>query len=912
MSTKNYSERVQSLLGQMTLEEKVGLLAGASLWYTTPVERLGVPAIKVSDGPNGARGDVFGSGKSAACFPSGISLASTWNTELLGKIGQALAEETRSKGAAVLLGPTVNIHRSPLNGRNFECYSEDPHLASRMAVAYIEGLQSQGVSACVKHFAGNNSEFERNSISSEIGERALREIYLPAFEAATREAGSWTLMAAYNKLNGTFCSENPELLTRILKEEWGWDGLVMSDWFATHSTAEAADAGLDLEMPGPTQWRGEKLVAAVREGEVPEAIIDDEATRVLHLIERSGAFEHPDIPEEQSIDRPEHRAVIRRAGAEGIVLLKNEDGALPLNPAGLKRVAVIGPNARTARIMGGGSARVNAHYAVTPLEGLKGQLGPDVEVGYEVGCNNDRFITLLSMDRVAPAPGEPAGRFAIQYYNNLDLSGQPVWQSTLPGSELAWLGGDVGPGVNSQEFSARISGIFTPAETGSYTFGLVSAGLSRLFINGKETLDQWTAQTPGEAFFGSGSTEKTIEMELNAGQPVPLVVEYSKQGTGMISGLRLGVSPSVPRDSIRRAAKLAAESDVALVFVGSSGEWESEGFDRTSMDLVGEQAALIEAVAEANSRTVVILQTGSPVTMPWLDKPAAVLQAWFCGQECGNAVADVLFGQVDASGRLPQTFPVRLEDNPAYVNYPGENGKVVYGEGIFVGYRYYDKKKIAPLFPFGFGLSYTTFEYNNLRLSKSELGPGETLEVAVDVTNTGQRAGMEVVQVYVRDPQSSLMRPEKELKGFAKVELQPGETRTVRISLDRRALAYYDDSLRHWVAEAGEFEALVGRSADDILLVAPFQLTETARFDGPGHAALRLTLDTPIGELLSHATGREILDRHLPGFSRSARVGRPGRFTLKQMAVFDPTNFNEKVLRAIAADLESATQSESS
>ena len=900
-----YSERVQTLLRDMTLEEKVSLLAGASFWYTVPIERLGIPAIKVSDGPNGARGDVFGAGKTAAAFPAGISLASTWNTALVEEIGQALAEEARTKGAAVLLGPTVNILRSPLNGRNFETFAEDPYLAARLAVAYIRGLQRRGVGASVKHYAGNNSEFERNTINSEIGERALREIYLPAFEAAVKEADTWTVMAAYNKLNGTYCSEHPELLTRILKEEWGWDGLVVSDWFATHSTAPAANARLDLEMPGPTTWRGAKLVAAVQAGEVSEAIINDEAARVLHLIERAGAFENPAIPDEQSVDKPEHQALIRRAAAEGVVLLKNAHGLLPLDPQTVKSVAIIGPNAKTAQIMGGGSAHVNAHHAITPFEGVTAQLGPGVTVGYEIGTANAKYTPLIEMSRVTPGPGQEAGAFAVAFYNSLDLSGAPVLQTTLLGAEPNWMGA-VGPGVDLQAFSARVSGFFTPDASGPYTFSLISSGRSRLRIDGQDAIDQWNEQTPGDAFFGAGSAEKTAERTLTAGQPVELVVEYSKQGAGVMAGMRIGVTPTVPADAIARAARLAAQSEVALVFVGSSGEWESEGFDRPSMDLEGEQAALIAAVAAANPRTVVVLQTGSPVAMPWIDAPSAVLQAWFCGQECGHAIADVLFGQVDATGRLSQTFPRRLQDNPAYLNYPGENGKVVYGEGIFVGYRYYDKKEIAPLFPFGFGLSYTSFAYANLRLSTDRLAPGATLDVSVDVTNTGTRAGQEVVQLYVRDPQAALVRPDKELKGFAKVAVQPGETQTVHLQLDRRSLAYYDDGPRRWVAEAGAFQVLVGRSAQDILLTAGFELTETVRFDGPGRVTARLTLDSTLKELLADEGARSILDRHIPGFSSNPQVSFAESFTLPQVAGFDRQTFTDERLRAIGADLAAA------
>lgn len=829
----NYSERVQSLLAAMTLEEKVSLLAGVSSWCTPPIERLGIPALKVSDGPNGVRGGgAFGAGTPTTCFPCGIALAASWNVALVGQVGQALAEETKAKGAQVLLAPTVNIHRSPLNGRNFECYSEDPYLAARLAVAYIQGVQSGGVGVSVKHFAGNNSEFERHTISSEIAERTLREIYLPAFVAAVKEAKAWTVMAAYNKLNGTYASENPTLLTEILKQEWGFDGVVMSDWYATHSTTAALNAGLDLEMPGPSLWRGDNLAQAVRAGEVSEAAIDEAAARMLNLMERTGLLDNPPADEERSDDSPARRALVRRAATEGIVLLKN-DGVLPLDAAKLRKVAIIGPNAKAARIMGGGSAQVNAEYAVTPFDGLRAALGPNVEIGYEIGCTNHRYIPPLDMAQVASAANQSGGGLALAYYNSLDLGGEAVWQGTLASSDIR-VNGELPPGVDRNAFSFRASGYFTPDVSGVYTLGLVSSGLSRLLVEGQQVIDNWAAQTTGESYMGMGSSEQRTAVTLTAGQPVALTLEYSKQSAGGLAGVRLGVLPPISSGAIADAAALAADADVALVFVGSSGEWESEGADRPDMELVGEQAALIAAVSAANPNTVVVVQTGSPIAMPWLSTPAAVLQAWFCGQECGNAIADVLLGKVDASGRLPQTFPMRLQDNPAYINYPGENGKVRYGEGIFVGYRYYDKKEIAPLFPFGFGLSYSEFAYANISLSQPQLAAGETLTVTVDVSNTGQRAGVDVVQLYVRDVQASVMRPEKELKGFAKVALEAGETKTVSFNLDPRALAYFDDAQRRWVAEAGEFHVLVGRSSQDIRLTASFQLVATARLDGPG------------------------------------------------------------------------------
>jgi beta-glucosidase len=807
-------DQVQELLRAMTFEEQVALLSGADFWTTVPVARLGIPAIKVTDGPNGARGggSLVG-GVRAASFPVAIALAATWNPKLVEEIGAALAEEALSKGARVLLAPTVNIHRSPLNGRNFECYSEDPLLSAEIAVAYVRGVQSRGVAATVKHFAGNESEFERTTISSEIDERALREIYLPPFEAAVRKGGVWAVMTAYNKVNGTYASEHRYLLTEVLREQWGFDGLAMSDWFGSHSTAATVDAGLDLEMPGPTRDRGEKLLAAVRSGAVPEAAVRACARRVLRLIASVGAFDDPEIHPERAIDRPEHRALIRRAGAEGTVLLKN-DGILPLDPAIAGKLALIGPNAGTARIMGGGSAQLNPHYSVSPFEGIAAALGGRVMLGHETGCTNYRLRPLLR------------ARIAVEFFDGPDLSGAAVHRAESAEGELIWLGA-VGPGVDPERFSARLSASFTPEESGLHQFGLVSAGRSRLFVDGRRVVDAWDGWRPGQNYFGEANDEAIGTIELEAGRTYEVVVEYAcapNRALG-IKAIRVGVARPLGDQAIERAVELARTSDAALVFVGLNGEWDTEGQDRPDMDLPGRQNELVERVAAANPKTVVVLQTGGPVTMPWLADVAAVLEAWYPGQECGNAIADVLFGKADPGGRLPQSFPVRLEDNPAFPNYPGANGKVRYEEGIFVGYRHYERQGIRPLFPFGHGLSYTTFAYADLRLGADTIGPGDTLTVMLDVTNTGDRRGDEVVQIYVRDPTASLPRPEKELKGFARIALQPGETRTVTHELGMRALAFFDDAQAAWVAEAGTFEVLVGASSEDIRARASFRLT---------------------------------------------------------------------------------------
>ncbi len=814
---------IDQLLTEMTLAEKVSMLSGASFCFTVPVDRLGIPRIMMSDGPSGARGDngFVGGTMTSACFPAGVSLASTWNIDLVEKIGAAIGQEAKTKGATVLLGPTVNIHRSPLNGRNFECYSEDPFLTARMAVAYITGLQGEGVGATVKHFVGNDSEFQRNTISSEIDERTLREIYLPPFEAAVKEAKSWAVMAGYNRVNGIYVGESAPLLLDLLKGEWAFDGILMSDWFGAQSTIDAANNGMDLEMPGPTRWRGEALVAAVEAGEVRQEAIDESVRRMLRLIERTGAFEHPDIPAEQAIDRPEHRALIRRAAAEGIVLLKNDGNLLPLSPEQLKSAAVIGPNAKRPPIHGGGSAQVMAHYVVTPEAAIDARLGNQVDVVYETGCSNHKFLPRIERALLSSENG-----FTIDYFNNFDLSGEPVFSTTSPHSEQVWLGNN-GPGVHPRVFSARLSARFTPFTSGTRQFSLIAAGKARFAIDGNLLIDLWRSREPGESYFGSGSAEVIVEVEMAAGRTYDLTVEYSSE-SAMLTAVRLGHYEPHPADEIELAVALAAASDIALLFVGTNGDWETESQDRPDMELPGRQNELIERVAAVNPRTVVVLQTGSPITMPWLDKVGAVVQAWFSGQEAGNAIVDVLTGEVNPAGRLSQTHPVRLEDNPAFINYPGDHGRVRYGEGIFVGYRYYEKKKIEPLFPFGFGLSYTSFAYANLTVETIETASGApSVRVQVDVTNTGDRAGQEVVQLYVRDLVASVARPQQELKAFAKVTLEPGETKPVTMTLEPRSFAFWDDELHTWVAEAGEFELRVGATSVDIRQTAIVRINET-------------------------------------------------------------------------------------
>ncbi len=815
MDNPEIEARIAELLGLLTLDEKVALAAGSDAWHTTAIQRLGIPAIKVTDGPNGARGASFG-GTTSACFPCGTALGATWDPELVREVGAALGQEARTKRARVLLAPTLNIHRHPLAGRNFECPSEDPYLSARIAVAYVSGVQSQGVAATVKHFVCNDSEHERMTISSEVSERALREIYLPPFEAAAREGGAWAAMSGYNRINGTYACDHAELLLGLLKGEWGFDGLVMSDWWGTKSTAPAANAGLDLEMPGPARYFGERLREAVASGEVEETVVDDKVRRLLRLALRTGALTDPPEGPEESIDDPARRVLIRRAAAASMVLLRNEGSVLPLDPRGSGLLAVIGPNADDLSAQGGGSARVEPPHVVSAFEGLAAAAGPGMEVRFEPGCRIHRRTPTLSRGLSAAGASGPVAGASVEYFNNPDFEGGAVLRQVAPRLQLRWMG-DFAPGLITGQFTVRASATFTAAESGAHRLTLASSGLSRLFLDGELLIDNWTEQTPGRSsVMGGGSTEVGAGREFVAGEARSIVVEYQSPVNRGIPGIIVGCLPPASSGLIERAVDLAARAYAVVIVAGSNPEWESEGFDRASMDLPGDQDELIRRVAAANPRTVVVINAGSPVSMPWANDVAAIVQAWYPGQEGGDAIADVLFGGSEPGGRLPTTFPVRVEDSPSDLTFPGEAGQVSYGEGIFVGYRGYDRKRLAPRFPFGHGLSYTSFDYGPVTLDRASVGQDEEVAVTVPVRNTGTRPGQEVVQVYVRDVESSLLRPEKELKGFVKVAVEPGESKDVRVVLPPLALAAWDPTRKAWVAEPGDFEILVGASAGDI------------------------------------------------------------------------------------------------
>lgn len=795
---------IDTLLAAMTLEEQVSLLSGADFWSVAGVARLGIGALVVTDGPNGARGGggLVG-GPKAACFPCGIALGATWNPALVAEIGAALAAETRTKGADVLLGPTMNIHRSVTNGRNFECFSEDPWLTAELATAYVQGLQAAGVAATPKHFVGNESEIERTTVNSMIPEVALRETYLAPFEAVAK-AGAWAMMSSYNKVNGSYTAESRWLLTGVLRDTWHWDGLVMSDWFGSRSLEPTIAAGLDLEMPGPARDRGAALVAAVQDGRVDAAQIRASARRMLHLMQRTGALDRTTPLPEAEADTPAQRALIRRAGAEATVLLKNDGDLLPLAaPSG--KIAVIGPNARRARIMGGGSAQLNANHAISPWQALLDRFGAD-RLLFAEGCTNHRWQPLWT------------GPLAVDYFASPDLSGPVVHRQPLTDATQFWVPPIADGKVNPRAFSARISGSFTADRTATYRLGIHATGPIRLLVDGALTVDAWTHWTPGRTFFEEGNDEVTADLTLQAGQTYAVTLEFgAKPGSNLdFSAFRAGIGLPLGPEAITEAAELAALADTVVLCLGRSGEWDTEGSDLTDIRLPGDQDALARAVLAANPRSVVVLQSGGPVEMPWVSEAAAVLQSWYPGQEAGHAIADVLFGDAEPSGRLPQTFPARLQDNPTFSQdpeiYPGLDGKVRYEEGLFTGHRHHDRTGIVPLFAFGHGLGYTSFILENLSGNATSDGA----DFAVCVTNTGTRRGATVVQLYLGPDPLPAGRPRRQLRSFAKVTLDPGESETVRLHADARSFRRWDPAAQDWATIPGRWHVEAGFSAADI------------------------------------------------------------------------------------------------
>ena len=780
----------------MTIEEKALLTTGATMWSTNPIDRFDIPAVTVTDGPAGARGPItpgIGTQVATLCIPCGSALGATFDVPLLEELGVALGHQTRSKGARVLLAPTVNLHRSPLFGRAFECYSEDPLLSGKLGASFIRGVQSRGVATTVKHYVGNDAEFERMTINSVIDQRTLREVYLLPFEIAVREGGTLGIMTSYNRMNGVYCAENRELLQDILRDEWGFEGFVVTDWFAGFTTEGAANAGLDLEMPAPPRGYGKFLAEAVREGRVDEEDLNRAVRTLLSTFERLGALDdEPQAP--MAIDLPEHRQLARRAAAGSMVLLRNEkvkdQPLLPLQTNGLKTVAVIGPNAERTRIMGGGSAEVLPHHRTAIIDVLRERLGAKVSVRHEAGGNIDKTTPTVDPHMVRRPDGTP-GFEVIVFDGNADNNTELTRVHRPDGRILLVARNDAGVPTSSYHFNA--TGIITVETSGQYIVSLVEVSPCRLLLDGKLVVDGASTIPPrGQSFFGMGSVELTAIVDLVAGQPHQLVLECDASNKQWAHGAQVGLQFVEQDDPVRRAVELAAECDIALVVVGTTDDWESEGHDRDTLELPGRQVELIRAVAAANQKTIVLVNTGAPVDMSWANEVPSIMQIWFGGQEMGHAVVDVLLGEADPGGRLPTTIPERIEHTPAYGNFPGEHGQVRYGEGVFIGYRWYEARHLPVRFPFGHGLSYTTFEIGQPDCEDTEISSAHKVTIRIPVTNTGARIGTEVVQVYVAPRNSSVQRPNKELKSFAKVNLKPGESTVVTIELSPRDFAFWN------------------------------------------------------------------------------------------------------------------------
>ena len=814
-------ERVEDLARRLTLEEKVRLMAGAAAFTLEGVPRLDVPGIRVTDGPTGVRSQ---EGEAATVFPVGVAMAATWNPDLVGEVAAAIAREALALDDRVVLAPTVNIVRTPLWGRNFETYSEDPFLAGTLGAAFIAGLQGEGVGASLKHYSVNNQEERRMTVSAEVDERTLREIYLVAFEMAVKAAGPWTVMASYNKVNGTYASEHPRLLTHILKEDWGWDGVVVSDWGAVHSTAPAAVAGLDLEMPGPPRWFGEKLLAAARAGEVDGARIDDAARRMVRLILRTGVLDGKEAPAGE-LRSPRHRAIAARAAEEAVVLLKNDGDLLPLDAATIRTLAVVGPNAAARRIQGGGSSQVRPGRQTSILQTLEAMLAGRCEVRHAEGGDNEPVPPAARPAMFSPEEGRGEAGLLCEYFAERGFDAAPF--KSGPERQIGKLVSTASvAGLNRGLGALRWSGWLWPVRDGRHEIAVRAPGAARVLLDGAVLIDE---ATPGVAdrmdVGGASATRKIAAVTLSADRGYRVGIEYVRPAdlTGL-SWEYVGVGLRQPRGTVEEAAALAAGADAAVVVVGAASVSEGEGYDRESLDLPGDQNALVEAVLAANPRTVVVLVGGAPYALPWIDHAPAVLAAWLGGEEGPDAVARILFGQAEPSGRLPVTLPRRLEDTPAQPFYPGGEA-ADYGEGLYVGYRHFDRAAEPPLFPFGFGLAYTRFAYADLQ-APEEVRAGDPVEVGFTLKNVGRRPGKETAQLYVRPRGPSVERPVKELKGFAKVSLAPGETAPVRLTLDARAFSFWDPARHAWIAEPGAYDLLIGASAADIELQATVRLEE--------------------------------------------------------------------------------------
>ena len=805
-------------MARLTLEQKVRLLTGADSWALHGESAVGLRPLILSDGPAGVRGTRFDPADPSTSLPCPVALAATWDEDLVEEVAMALGREARSKGVDVLLAPTINIIRTPLSGRGFECFSEDPLLTSRIAVAYVRGVQRAGVGATAKHYVGNDSETERRSYVARISQRVLRELYLPPFEACVGEADVFMVMAAYNGVNGASMTANSVLLHDVLKSDWRFTGVVVSDWSATTTTVPSALAGLDLVMPGPDGPWGDKLVAAVRNGAVPEATIDDKVSRIFALARRLGGFNGSPAAAAPELIDP---ALLRKATTSSFVLLSSRRGLLPLKKANMRRVALIGPNALDPQTQGGGSVRVLPAVRVQLAESLRHALGRATTVSVHQGClTNATVPSPLDGTLRDPVSGKPGVRLEIR-----NPDGKVFYDASMPSPVVTWWDG-FPEAVHAAGSEVVMRAVYRPAADGLHVIGVAGVGHMRVTVNGS-LLAQATSLFPGEVMeLFSRPPELRVPIRLDAGREVDVDVDFRPEKRFVT--LRLGIAPHLDDEElIEQAAQAASESDIAVVVIGSAEGTESEGSDKPSMVLPGRQDELVRRVAAANPNTVVVVNAGMPVLMPWAEQVAAVIQVWFPGQAFGEALADTLLGVVEPSGRLPVTMPREEADSPVLHARP-EAGDLIYAEGLLVGYRGYDRNGVEPLFCFGHGLGYTDWSYESLTAASDSLTAGQDLPLMVTVRNDGRRAGREVVQVYLEGPDDDPSRPLRVLAAFATISARPGEHAEARLTVPARAFARFDEGLRTWVWPPGTYTLRAGRSSRDLRLSTKVELRSTA------------------------------------------------------------------------------------
>jgi beta-glucosidase len=798
-------QNVASLVNQLTLEEKISLLAGNDTWHFGGVPRLGIKPLRVADCGHGIT-LVDEGGRATTCLPTAMAMGATWDVDLITRAGALLGRECRAMGIGILLGPMVNLQRLPVGGRNFEAFSEDTWLTGVLGAALINGIQSTGTGACAKHVAGYaQTKFSRTH-SAEIDERTLNELYLRHFAYIVHHANPASMMTSYNRVNGEHTAAHRQLIGEFIRGELGYAGLVLSDWGGVHGP-EVIAAGLDLEMPGPPKYvTVESMQAQIDRGELTQAEIDVHASRVL-----SANLRHAVQPEQTAeLDSPAHRSLARDVAESAITLLKNEDGALPLDPKRLHRIAVIGPNAATARLGASGSASVTPSYSVSPLEGLRQRLGSDVEVVYAEGCPSHGEGCPVRGFRHRGEKGLVDG-LAYSFFNNTSLDGNHSARGVAAEINYAWGWAAPAPGVRRGSFGVRFTGDFYDERCeGPKVWRLLyESGGARVWIDGCLVYDNWDPAENGLFEDRYGAFEAEIPVACDAGRPIAVRIDFRQLASG--SALRLEWPSDGPGGLVEEAVSLARTADAVILCVGLCNRFEGGGGDHVTHELPVGQDALISAVAAANPRTVVVLNGATAMAMPWLEQAAAVLHAYYPGQEGGAALARILCGDVSPSGRLPVTLPRRLADMPGMAFYPGDAERVVFGEGLFVGYRHFvSQTEVTPLFPFGFGLTYTDFAYGDIDLSCDELSGATGIEVSVRLTNTGRRAGAEVIQLYIGAQAPSVPRPAWELRGFRKVRLEPGESRRVDFTVSLEDVAFYCINRGGWVVETGEFRVRVG------------------------------------------------------------------------------------------------------